>query len=92
MAVITIVAFLFTATLEDVLKITRIISSNEIQLKGVISTPYLILDEIPPLKAWLMRPFPGKLAEQERVFNYCLTTRLELLQDEGYFRLLCKHL
>ena len=92
MAVIKIAAFLFTATSEDILKITRIISRNQIQLKGVISTPYLMGDKILPLKAWLMRPFPGKLAEQERVLNYRLTTRLQLLQDEGYFRLLYKHL
>ena len=32
--------------------------------------PYLLVeDEILPHKTWLVRPNPGKLAEQERVFN-----------------------
>ena len=33
---------------------------------------FLVGDEIFPLKTWLMRPFPGKLNEQQRVFNYRL--------------------
>ena len=33
---------------------------------------FLVGDEIFSLKAWLMRPYPGKLADQKRVFNYLL--------------------
>ena len=40
--VITIEASLFTATWEDILKITQIISRKQSQLKGVILTPYPI--------------------------------------------------
>ena len=40
MAVITIAAPLFTATWEDILKITRITSHNQSQFKDVILTPY----------------------------------------------------
>ena len=33
--------------------------------------PYFLLgDEIFPLKHWLMRPYPGKLPEEERIYNY----------------------
>ena len=33
--------------------------------------PYFMVgDEIFPLKTWLMRPYPGKLTEEQRVFNY----------------------
>ena len=31
---------------------------------------YLLGDEIFPLITWLMRPYPGKLPEQEQVYNY----------------------
>lgn len=31
---------------------------------------YMVGDEIFPLKTWLMRPYPGKLSEEQRVFNY----------------------
>lgn len=35
---------------------------------------FLVGDEIFPLgwliKCWLMRPFPGKLTEEKRIFNY----------------------
>ena len=37
---------------------------------------FLVGDEIFPLKTWLMRPYPGTLAEQERDFNYRLSRRL----------------
>jgi len=31
---------------------------------------YIVGDEIFPLKTWLMRPYPGKLTEEQRIFNY----------------------
>ena len=34
---------------------------------------FLVVDEIFPLKTLLMRQYPGKLVEQERVFNYGLS-------------------
>ena len=36
-----------------------------------INIPYFLIgDEIFPLKEWLMIPYPGKLPEEERVYNY----------------------
>ena len=84
MVVITIAVSLFTATSEDILKITRIISNNHGQLKGVILTPYpyfVLGDKIFPLKTWLMRPHPGKLAQQERVFNYRLSRARRVIDN-----------
>lgn len=34
---------------------------------------YLVGGEIFPLKPWVMRPYPGNLTEEERVFNYRLS-------------------
>ena len=34
---------------------------------------FLVGDEIFSLKEWLMRPFPGQLTEEERIFNYRLS-------------------
>ena len=31
---------------------------------------FLVGDKIFPLKTWLMRPFPGKLSEEQQIFNY----------------------
>jgi len=31
---------------------------------------YLVGDEIFPLKTWLMKPFPGKLTEEQSIYNY----------------------
>ena len=36
--------------------------------------PYFFVgDEIFPLKTWLMRPLPGKLDNNQRIFNYRLS-------------------
>ena len=36
-----------------------------------LEIPYFLIgDEIFPLKPWLMRPYPGKLPEPEKVYNY----------------------
>ena len=42
---------------------------------------FLVGDEISPLKAWLMRPYPGKLAEQKRVFNYYLSRARRVIEN-----------
>ena len=34
---------------------------------------FLVGDEIFPLKAWLLRPYPGKLTDSQKVFNYRLS-------------------
>ena len=31
---------------------------------------FLVGDEISPLQTWLMRPFPGKLSEEQQIFSY----------------------
>ena len=49
---------------------------NPKRLSGCCFDPltyYLVGDEIFPLKTWLMRPYPGKLTEEQRVFNYPLS-------------------
>jgi hypothetical protein len=36
-----------------------------------LEAPYFLVgDAIFPLKPWLMRPFPGKLPEEEKIYNY----------------------
>ena len=43
--------------------------------------PFLFVgDEIFPLKTWLMRPYPGKLAEHERVLNYRLSRARRVIE------------
>ena len=82
MAVITIAASFFTAKWVDILKITRIISHNQSQLNSVILTPLpysLVGVEIFLLKIWLM--WPDKLVEQERVFNYCLSSARRVIAN-----------
>ena len=82
MAVITIAASFFTAKWVDILKITRIISHNQNQLNSVILTPLpysLVGVEIFLLKIWFM--WPDKLVEQERVFNYCLSSARRVIAN-----------
>ena len=45
---------------------------TKLQEDDLHGCPYFLLgDEIFPLKKWLMRPFPGKAAdEEERIYNY----------------------
>ena len=42
---------------------------------------FLVGDEIFPLKTWLMQPFPGKLNEQQRVFNYRLSRDRRVIEN-----------
>ena len=42
---------------------------------------YLVGDEIFALKPWMMRPYPGKLAEEERVFNYRLSRSRRVIEN-----------
>ena len=42
---------------------------------------FLVGDKIFQLKTWLMRPYPGKLAEQERLFNYHLSRARRVFEN-----------
>lgn len=58
--------------------IGEVIENNKLKIpqKSIVpgttlDIPYFLVgDEIFPLKPWLMRPFPGKLPEAERIYNY----------------------
>ena len=44
---------------------------SEVVTDTQLDIPYFLVgDEIFPLKQWLMRPYPGKLSEPERIYNY----------------------
>ena len=51
---------------------THHISHDEEIVVGTLEKFLYILvgDEILPLKPWFMRPYPGKLPEEERVYKY----------------------
>ena len=42
---------------------------------------YLVGDEIFPLKSWLIRPYPGKLNEEQRIFNYRLSRARRIIEN-----------
>ena len=42
----------------------------------------MVGDEIFPLKTWLMRPYPGQLTEEQRVFNYRLSRARRVIENE----------
>ena len=42
---------------------------------------FLVRDETFLLKTWLIQPYPGKLAEQEKVFNYRLSTVRKFIKN-----------
>ena len=42
---------------------------------------YLVGDEIFALKLWMMRPYPGKLTEEERVLNYRLSRSRHVIEN-----------
>eukprot|EP00794_Sanderia_malayensis_P001689 gene1689-1882_t len=42
---------------------------------------YLVGDEIFPLKTWLMRPYPGKLTEEQRIYNYRVSRARRVIEN-----------
>ena len=82
MTVITIAASLFTATWEDIFKITRISRNQSVEECDFDPLRYFLVgDKTFPLKTWSTRPYPGKLAEQERVFNYRLSRARRVIEN-----------
>eukprot|EP00794_Sanderia_malayensis_P012483 gene12483-13766_t len=42
---------------------------------------YLVGDNIFPLKNWLMHPYPGKLSEEQRIYNYRLSRACRVIEN-----------
>ena len=42
---------------------------------------YMVGDEIFPLKTWLIRPYPGRLTEEQRIFNYRLSRTRRVIEN-----------
>ena len=42
---------------------------------------YLVGNEISPPKTWLMRPYPGQLSEEKRIFHYRLPRARRVIEN-----------
>ena len=65
-------------------------SSNLLQVPAPATVPgckycplpyFLVGDEIFPLQTWLMRPSPGKLSEEQQIFNYRLSRARRVIEN-----------
>ena len=41
----------------------------------------MVGDEIFPLKTWLMRPYPGQLTGEQKVYNYCQSRTRKVIEN-----------
>lgn len=55
--------------------------SSKVQGRSEKLPYFLVGDEIFALKPWLMRPYPGKLSEKERIYNYRISRTRRTIEN-----------